>query len=111
MKYKEKDVIIAGILNFFIWGFGYFYLNKQVVKGFIAFILYCSILLLSLLFILSGSTVVFPIIFWVIFWGVWYSIFLSYDIYKIANEEELPQPKIKRVKKVVRRFKIRTRKK
>ena len=108
---NEKNVIIAEILNFFIWGFGYFYLNKQIVKGFITFILYCLIWLFVLLFISTDSPLVFSVIFWVIFWNMWCGIFLSYDIYKISNEEKLPPLKIQKVKTIVRKSKVRTRKK
>jgi hypothetical protein len=110
VNYK-KNIFIAEMLNFFIWGFGYFYLNKQVIKGFVTFILYCLIWLFTLLFISTGSPLVFPIIFWMLFWNMWCSIFLSYDVYKIANEEKLPPLKIKKVKTVVRRSKVRTRRK
>jgi len=107
----EKNVWVAVILNFFFWGTGYFYLNKQVVKGFIAFILYCSIWLFSiLLMLLLGYPLIFPIIFWIEFWNLWCSIFLAYDTFKISKVKPRSL-KIQKVKKIVRRSKVRTKRK
>jgi hypothetical protein len=108
---KEKNVLFASFLNFIIWGSGYFYLNKQVVKGFIAFIFYVLIWLTSIFLILTVAyPLIYPLIFWIIFWNFWVSIFLAYDVYRISHETKLPSLKIKKVKKVVRRSKVRARK-
>jgi hypothetical protein len=109
---NEKSPIVASFLNFIIWGLGYFYLNKQVIKGFITFILYTLIWLFSILLILSvGYPLIFPIIFWVIFWSLWCSIFLAYDVYKVSHEEKPAPLKIQKVKTVVRRSKVQTKRK
>jgi len=107
---NEKSPALAMLLNFIVWGSGYFYLNKQIIKGFVTFILYVLIWLFSLLLILSASPIILSVIFWVIFWSLWCSIFLAYDAYKISYEVKLPPLKISKVKKVVRRSKVRTRK-
>jgi len=109
---NEKNVLFASFLNFIVWGLGYFYLNKQVIKGFVTFILYALIWLFStLLILLVGYPLIFPVIFWVIFWSLWCSIFLSYDAYKISHELKPVPLKIQKVKTVVHRPKIQTRKK
>lgn len=108
---NEKSVLVASFLNFTVWGLGYFYLNKHVIKGFISFILYVLIWFSSVLLILTtGYPLIFPVIFWVVFWSLWCSIFLAYDVYKISHETKPPPLKIKKVKAFVRRSKVRTRK-
>jgi len=109
---NEKSTGTAMILNFLVWGAGYFYLNKQIIKGLIAFILYCLICLFSILLMLTvGYPLIFPIIFWVEFWSLWCSIFLAYDAYKITHETKPAPLKIQKVKMVVYRSKVRARKK
>jgi hypothetical protein len=111
MRY-DKNVFVAEFLNFFVWGFGYFYLDKHVVKGFVSFISYCFIWLFSILLILEvGYPLIYPLIFWVVFWSMWCGIFLAYDVYKISNEEKIAPLKIEKVKKVVRRSKVRAKRK
>jgi hypothetical protein len=108
---NEKNIFIASVLNFFVWGSGYFYLNKQDIKGYVTFSLYVLIWLFSMMFILTASPLILPVIFWVIFWSMWCSIFLAYDIYSKSKEVKMPPLKIRKVKTVVRRSKVRTRKK
>ncbi|MEM5872508.1 MAG: hypothetical protein QXD55_01465 [Candidatus Aenigmatarchaeota archaeon] len=105
----KKSPLFAAVLNFIIWGSGYFYLNKSIIKGFIFFILYSLIGLFLILLILSVSyPLIFSIIFWVFFWCLWCSIFLAYDAYKISKEVNIKPLKIKKVKPFVRRPKIQT---
>ena len=112
---SEKSIMVASVLNFIVWGSGYFYLNKQIVRGLVTFILYDLIWLFSLMLIFSGSVLTLPVLYWVIFWSLWCSIFLVYDISKIPYESkirlEVEPIKIKKVKSVVRRSKVRTKKK
>ena len=109
---NEKNVWIASFFNFVIWGLGYFYLGKQVIKGFISFILYCLILFFSIILMVAvGYPLIFPIMFWVAFWSIWCSIFLAYDVYKTSHEIKPTPLKIQRVKIFVRKPKSRTRKK
>jgi len=108
---NEKSVGLAMIFNFVIWGAGYFYLNKQVIKGFVVFVLYSLIMFFSILILLSGSILTLPIMFWVEFWTMWCSIFLAYDAFKLSKKTTIKPLKIQRVKRVVRRPKVRTRKK
>jgi len=106
---NEKNIWIAAILNFIVWGSGYYYLKKHVFKGIVLFLLYILIWNLSMIFISTYSILILPIMFWAIFWYILCSIFFAYDTLKMKSE--LPKIKIKKVKKVVRRSKIRTRKK
>lgn len=109
---KEKSTGNAMLLNFLVWGLGYFYLGKQVIKGLVVFILYCLIWLFSiLLMLIARYPLIFPVMFWVIFWSLWCSIFLAYDAYKTSNEEKPVPLKIEKVKMVVHRSKVRARKK
>lgn len=107
--------MVASFLNFLVWGSGYFYLNKQIIRGLITFILYDLIWIFSLMLILSGSVLTLSVIYWTIFWSLWCSIFLAYDISKVPYEPKIKliiEPvKIKKVKTVVRRSKVRARKK
>jgi hypothetical protein len=107
---NEKNVLLASFLNFIVWGFGYFYLNKHIVKGIVILVFYVLAWLLSVLLVLSGSPLTLSVLFWMIFWSLWCSIFLAYDAYKISHQFE-PPLKIKKVKAFVRRSKVRTRKK
>jgi hypothetical protein len=106
---KEKSIFVASILNFIVWGSGYYYLNKNDVRGYVAFVLYVIISIATASFILTSSLLILPVLFWVIFWSTWISIFLFYDIYK-PKKIERPSQKVIKVKKVVHRFKVRTRK-
>jgi hypothetical protein len=109
---NEKSTGTAMLLNFLVWGLGYFYLNKQVIKGFIVFILYFLIWLFSiLLMLIAGYPLIFPIMFWVVFWSLWCGIFLAYDAYKISKEVKPAPLKIQKVKTVVRRLKVQTKRK
>ena len=106
---KEKSIFIASILNFLVWGSGYYYLNKNDTRGYIAFVLYVIISVASAIFILTASLLILPVLFFVIFCSLWVSIFLFYDTQRTKSIE--PSQKVIRVKKVVHRFKLRTRKK
>lgn len=108
---NEKSSLVASVLNFVIWGSGYFYLNKHIIRGLIIFVLYVLIWIFSVLLIFSGSVLTLPLVYWVIFWSLWCSIFLAYDVRKIPYEPKIKLIKIKRVKTVVRRPKVRARKK
>jgi len=106
---KEKSIFVASILNFIVWGSGYYYLNKEDVRGYIAFVLYVIISVATGSFILTSSLLILPVLFWVMFWSMWISIFLFYDTYKPKKIKRESQKVIK-VKKVVHRFKVRTKK-
>lgn len=107
---NEKSIFTASILNFIVWGSGYYYLNKKDVRSYIAFVLYILISMSILFFIITASPLLLPILFWVIFWSLWISIFIFYDTYKSSKVKSSPL-KIIKVKKVVRRSKVRARKK
>lgn len=106
---KEKSIFVASILNFIVWGSGYYYLNKEDTRGYIAFVLYVIISIVTASFILTASPLILSVLFWVIFWSMWVSIFLFYDTYKPKKIEKESQKVIK-VKKVVHRLKARTKK-
>ena len=107
---KEKSIFVASVLNFIVWGSGYYYLNKKDVRGYVAFALYVLISILTTFFILTASILILPVLFSVILCSMWISIFLFYNTFK-AKKIETSSQKVIKVKKVVHRFKVRTRKK
>jgi len=107
---KEKSIFVASILNFIVWGSGYYYLDKKDVRGYTAFVIYAIILFSAMFFIITARLLILPVLFLIIFCSMWVSIFLFYDTYKTKKIEAQSQKVIK-VKKVVHRFKVRTRKK
>ena len=107
---KEKSIFVASVLNFIVWGSGYYYLDKNDVRSYIAFVLYVIISIFTASFILIASPLILPVLFLVMLCSMWVSIFLFYNTYK-PKKIEIPSQKVIKVKKVVHRFKVRTRKK
>lgn len=105
-----KSIFVASVLNFLVWGSGYYYLDKRDLKGYAAFALYVIILISSTFFILTASPLILPVLFWIILLSMWFSIYLVYDTLR-KPKPKLKLSKIEKVRKVVHRHKVRTRKK
>jgi hypothetical protein len=106
---KETKLFIAAMLNYLVWGSGYFFLKMRSAKVYVVFFSYVALWALSAYLIISMTPLLMPLIFWIAFWAMWCSIFLSYDVYRM--QFKLKETKIRvKVKKSVFGSRVRTRK-